>query len=179
MSNTNLIRNSAIAAAVSVVFGASAVKAEVINSLVTADIQTGFTFTETQTMQFGTIAVLKTIGGADVTVGMNSSTGVRTSSLATEVALIAGGGERVMILDASVAPPFTLMNLTAVPSTTLGLGTNPTILLGSFVEDAGGVTTDASGNLNLQFGATLSFSNGATYGAGLYTGTAVVTLDFP
>lgn len=179
MSNTNLVKNGAIAAAVSVVFGASVVNAETINTTVSATIQTGFTFTETQTMNFGTIAVLKTIGAADIMVSMNETTGVRATTDSAQVALIAGGGEQNLILDVTNAPPFTVLALTPIADVNLGLGTNPDILLGTFVEDGGGLTTDAAGALNLQYGGTLAFSNAAVYGAGTYTGVAVVTLDFP
>lgn len=182
MSKTNLIRNSAIAAAVSVVFGASAVKAETINATIGANIVTGFTFLETQQMNFGDIAVLKAIGAADVTVAMSESTSVRTTSDSATVAILAGlGEEATMILDATIAPPFTLMLVTIPTQVDLTLGTNPAILLGSFVENAGGVTTDGAGALTLEYGGTLAFSNGATYGSGLYTNAVAfpVVLSFP
>jgi hypothetical protein len=180
MSTTTRITNGAIAAAVTSVFGASAVYAETVNSTASVDIITGFTFVETTPFNFGDIAVLKTISaGTDVTVTMNETTGVRATSDATEVALLAGGGETNLVLDASAAPPFTVLAVTVPDSTALTVGTNPDILMSALVEDAGGLTTDAAGALNLQYGATLVFSNGETYGAGTYTGAFAVTLDFP
>lgn len=180
MSTTTRITNGAIAAAVTSVFGASAVFAETVNSIASVEILTGFTFVETQPFNFGTIAVLKTIStGTDVTVSMNETTGVRATSEATEVALLAGGGETNLILDASAAPPFTVMGVTLPGATNLTVGTNPAIVMDTFVQDGANVTTDAAGALNLQYGATLTFSNAETYGAGTYTGSFAFLLDFP
>jgi hypothetical protein len=179
MSNNNWITKGAIAAAVTTVFGASAVTAETINSTATVDIITGFTFVETSPINFGDIAVLNTIGAADVTVVMNETSGTRTTSDATEVALLAGGGETRLVLDASAAPPFTAMAVTIPETAALTVGTNPDIIMSALTEDGGGLTTDAGGALNLTYGATLVFSNGETYGAGTYTGPFSVTLDFP
>lgn len=183
MSNTNRITNGAIAAAVATVFGASAVYAETVNATANVTIETGFTFIQATELEFGRIAVLKTItAGADVMVTMNSSTAVATTSDATEVAILSGITRTNLVLEATDAPPFTVMEINggvALPSINLQLGTNPDILLGSFVEDGGGVTTDAAGALTLQYGATLAFSNGETYGSGLYSNNFDVTLDFP
>jgi len=179
MSNKNWITKGAIAAAVTSVFGASAVYAESVNTTATVDIITGFTFVETTPLNFGDIAVLKSISvGTDVTVTMNETSGARTTSDATEVALLAGGGETRLVLDASAAPPFTAMTVTIPDTTALTVGTNPDIVMSALTEDAGGTTTDAGGALNLTYGATLIFSNSETYGAGTYTGPFTVTLDF-
>lgn len=179
MSTTNRITKGAIAAAVSCVFAASATKAEDVNSTASVLITTGFTFLETTPFNFGEIAVLKTIGAANVTVAMNATTGVRTTTDATEVALIAGGGETNLVLDASAAPPFTVLTVTLPETTALSVGTNPDIIMSNLTPDTANLTTDAAGALTLQYGADLVFSSTDDYGAGTYTGPFTVTLDFP
>ena len=181
MTHNKTAARSAIAVALAGALGSTAALAADYNGSTSVSVSTGFTVTETTALDMGGVALVPSTGvvtSADttthVTVTMAPATGVLTSDTTGMVLVIADGTP--LDLAVSGAAPSTALTLTASAVSLSSFGQSD-ISLGTFTPDIA-TTTDAAGDLNAKFGATMTFYHGSTYGDGTYSGNYTVSLTY-
>ena len=178
------LKASAIGAiTASLAFGVMDAKAETAGTNITATVQNAFTFVETTALTFGTfVAINDTVDSSTIAIDAAGANVIANPGNARIVAITPGTNG---VFDVSAAVPSTTINVTLPTTVTLNCaactGAQADFDVGTFVDDstAGVITTDASGAVTLNVGATLSTVPGAAiYEDGSYAGAYTVTANY-
>ena len=167
-----------------VAFGVMDAKAEDAGTTITASVQNAFTLAETQILEFGTFTAKN--HGTDVStiVMANDGTGPTYNNPGSARITEVTAGQ-MGIFDVTGASPSTDLTIALPVSETLTCGTcsgsQEDFTVNTFTSSpgAGSITTDATGAVTVNVGATLTTINSAnTYEDGDYTSTYTVSLNY-
>lgn len=155
-------------------------KAEDAGTNITATVQNAITWVETQPLTFGTfVAISDATDTSNIVMATAGTTTVNNPGNARIVEITTG---QQGIFTASAAAPNTAVTVTTPASVTLTcgacVGSPPDFVVNTFTDDAA-ATTDGSGGMTVNVGATLNTVASATaYEDGAYSGAYTVSINY-
>ena len=165
-------------------FGVMDAKAEDAGSDITATVSNAFDLTETQALAFGTFTAKNDASDVStILIGTDGSAPTYGNTGNARIVEITPG---VMgIFDVSGAAPDAALDITLPGTLTMSCadcsGTNPDFSIGSFTSNfpSGSATTDGSGAVTVNVGATLSTVAGSeNYEDGEYSVAYTVSMNY-
>ena len=165
-------------------FGMMDAKAETAGTTITATVNNAIAFAETQPLAFGEFVAVIHASDVSTILMANDGTGPTVGNTGSARITPVSNGQ-MGIFDVTGAATNAALTLALPTTVTLTcdlcpVGT-PTFSVGTFTSDpaVGAVTTDGSGDVTINVGATLTTATGATaYEDGLYDAAYTVSVNY-